>query len=120
MSSEIPSNESAGLLQADNDVEAGQASASEELPSVLSADRTNINTNATSQQQDHHETHQYHRPSFIFLFFRFHNLVGIFSLLLMAMAQGFPSPHRKLELISVLQEFYILLACAVSSFIKVQ
>jgi len=55
------------------------------------------------------------RPSPIFVFFRLHNLVGVLSLLLMAFAQALPSPHEKLPIISFLQKFFILFACAVSA-----
>jgi len=54
------------------------------------------------------------RPSPIFVFFRLHNLVGVLSLFLMAFAQALPSPHEKLPIISFLQKFFILFACAVS------
>ena len=107
MSSDADSTESAGLLQ-ERDLEMGEESGSEDLPSSSALERTPDVDTTRNQVREKNP------PSAVFLFFRLHSFIGIFSLFLMAMAQGFPSPHEKLEVISILQEFYILLACAVS------
>jgi hypothetical protein len=108
MSSDADSTESAGLLQ-ERDLERGEGSGSDDLPSSSALERT-PDVDKTREDQ----VRETNPPSAAFLFFRLHSFIGIFSLFLMAMAQGFPSPHEKLEVISILQEFYILLACAVS------
>lgn len=98
--SAMATSESDVLLNRD-DIETGQTPAKESTEEVQSEGVDN-------------QEYESSKPSCIFIFFRIHNLIGILSLFLMAVAQGFPSPHTKVWLISGLQEFYILLACSVS------
>ncbi len=123
MTSELQANESAGLLHSNqDDVETGLQTSAEnpalDAAKAKSGSDDSQGGDSTLSPADQglnqkQNSNQY-RPSLVFLFFRCHNLMGVFSLLLMALAQGFPSPHKKIEVISMLQEFYILLACAVS------
>lgn len=114
MPSDADSTESAGLLR-ERDLEGGEGSGSDDLPSSSALERTpDVDTTREDQVR---ETNP---PSAAFLFFRLHSFIGIFSLFLMAMAQGFPSPHEKLEVISILQEFYILLACALGAITELE
>lgn len=114
MSSDADSTESAGLLQ-ERDLERGEGSGSDDLPSSSALERT-PDVDKTREDQ----VRETNPPSAAFLFFRLHSFIGIFSLFLMAMAQGFPSPHEKLEVISILQEFYILLACALGAITELE
>lgn len=95
----MTTNETEPLVNSQIDLESGQSSEPQE---------------ASPADEDEDEL----GPSSCFIFFRVHSLVCVLSLALMAIAQALPSPHRKMEFISILQQFYILLACAVSFITK--
>jgi len=85
-------NENELLLKADGDVESGE-------------------DGGQGEQKLEDEL----QPSATFIFFRFHNMVGVLSLGLLAFAQALPPPHSSPYIMLMLQQFYILFACGVST-----